>query len=387
MSPRQLVLLIIVYWLSIAAVQASSLVRLNSVTENENGLYVIGNNDPYFVFDLKDIEINSAIEHNKYYWQLPITLKSKAAKNKTIELEVFFDGQTTNDRLAFSPRKHLKFNIDAKQWSVNNGINLPIPDSVRFANNSLLRLDLNGCSNCIVSFNGEPSINANRQAGFVNAKLEKHRNGVTELEQSAVVIPLQKWQRNHIDVEGKVIGVDPFLISPLLDTSTDNLAGIYIEAVTQEQDLDRALFQVFYATETHGFIEAASIYSQVNVTKTNVNIEQTFRFYLPLDFLYQQSPRKEILERIRIDFSNHYSAWSLNKVELIPASKKGQYMAFLPKLLVQAKLQKPSTRQIIKDIVSRLSRDLSFAFVYLLLLLGTSWFFWRSYNIGRGSKR
>lgn len=383
MLRRLTFLLASAYCITIGTLQAASPLARHSISENGDGNYVIGANDPYFVFNHKQDANEQGI---KQYWQLPITLVSKPLTNKIIELEVFFDGQQLNSQRVFSAAKYLRVSIDPQEWAKLGGVTIKLPDDIRFANNSLLRLDINGCSKCEVSLNGPPKLSDTKQADYLAAKVLKYRIGVTELKQELRDIPVAKWGSNDIGANGKIIGNDPFLVSPLLDIDTNNLAGVYFEAVTEQKDVERAVFQLFYATETHGFIEAASIYAQVNAnsdespTADKQASQHTYGWYLPLDFLSKQNPRQEILERIRLDFSNHYAFWTLKKAQLVPESERDNYLDSMPKLLVQAKLQKANTKQVVQDIFSRLSRDLGFLFAYLLLLLATGYFFWRSYH-------
>lgn len=369
---------------------ANSLIDTNSISKNERGHYLIGANDPYFVFD----HSSGGKDNTNRHWLLPLTLVSQTKKNQRIDVEVFFDGKYANNRRVFSPRKYLKFSVESQDWRESSGLNITLPTDVRFSDNSLLRVDLNGCTKCEVSLNAAPRLNAEPSSNYANTKLLQQRNGLNTPEQLIINIPVEQWSRNNIDDQGILTGQDPFMVSPALDTNTNKLAGIYFEVSSKINDAvsnsskhtERAVFQLFYATETHGFIEAASSYARISPHQSSSSeqqkseLEKHYRFYLPLDFLGYQSPKQEILERVRLDFSNLNASWFLSKSELIPESQKKNYIAFLPELHAQKKLQKASLNQVVKNIFSRLGRDLGFLFGYLLLLCGTLYFIWRNYR-------
>ena len=380
--------------------QANDLVAVNSISKTSDGNYLLGSNDPYFVFrhssnngsiDSSDKQ-KASLEDKDRYWLAPIQLLNTPGQNRRIEIEVFFDGEQAGKQHVFSPTNYLRYAVDAQNWSKLNGLNIKLPRGVQFNEDSLLRLDVAGCSGCKLAIKANPNLDKARSASYANTELLQQRNGVAEIGQELISIEPEKWSRNDINNKAKVTGIDPFMISPLLDLSTSNLAGIYFEAFSQEKALSQnkatkpALFQLFYASESHGFIEAASVYAQVHPdnngdsNEQSSDIQNSYRFFLPLDFLAEQSPRRELLERVRLDFSTQAGSWALTNVELVPESKRSNYQSFLPKLRVQSKLQNANGRQILANIVSRLGRDLGFLFFYLLLLSATAYFIWRGFR-------
>ena len=314
-------------------------------------------------------------------------LLADPSNNEVIELEVFFDGQQAEQGRMFSARKQLKLSIDAKQWRQQDGLEIALPENIRFANNTLLRLDFNHCSKCLVALNGAPLMSKNSLDNYAKANIIRSRNGLQSLEDQALNIIPSNWQGHHLDANGKVDGNDPFVVSPPLDIDTNKLAGVYLEisgSGTENTAVTRATFQLFYATEAHDFIEAASIYAKVNSNncpdkhlKSNLSSQKplpTYCVFLALDFLSEQAPAREVLERMRLDFSNKTSLWKIQKVALIPTSEKSEYLAYTPDLLAQSKLQKASKRQLVRNIINRLSRDPWFLVVYTLLLLAVAGF-------------
>jgi len=335
----------------------AALLATNDIEASQVNHYLLGSADPYLVFSSPEI-INNQV-------QLPIKLV-KSAKSSNIELELFFAGKKTAKNYAFDARKRLKLEVSADNWRQLDGIKFDLPKGLSLG--EFIRLDFNDCSEC--EFKIDDQSNA---FSSTSAKVTSVRQGLQALgDQVKPIIESGGWFDHDTNTNGQIIGIDPFIVSPSLDASTEDLAGVYFEITTQSIEKKLTTFQLFYATESHDFIESISQYIELSPQEPGI-----YKFFLPLDFLAKQNPPSRILEQLRLDMVDGIDHWQLHKALLVPSSLQDQYQQWQPNLFVQKKHQKAGKRQILRDILSRLGRDPWFIVLYSLLLITTITLLWR----------
>lgn len=333
--------------------------------------YQIGPGDPYLV--IRSTALPEADSASNKSLILPIKLTKNSAQSESLKLEVFFAGRakdTSNKSLshiAFDARKRIEIQVNRVLWSAADGIQINLPEGVKQELGAYIRVDFNDCTLCVIELQENNAIDQTVPANILSL-----RRGLRPIGDVPRDISVDQWQFNDIDKEGAITGVDPFAISPKLDASTEDLAGIYFELIGADPNAAFAKFQTFFSTESHGFVEGASQYSM----QTNEQGDY-FQLYLPLDFLKSQTPQARILEQVRLDLESGMTSIKINKAQLVPVSLDAQFKEFRPKLLSQSKHQKASKRLIIKNIFKRFSQDLVFMVCYILALFLLATYLWR----------
>ena len=79
------------------------------------------------------------------------------------------------------------------------------------------------------------------------------------------------------------------MISPILDVGTATLGGVQF-SLRAPADVQNANFQLFYATDTHRFIEAASSFVKIPT------LGDWQQFVIPLNFLASEAPAAQVGE-------------------------------------------------------------------------------------------
>lgn len=356
------------------------------VKQLENQRYKLVGNDPFFVLRLAQQDHQ---EQQQRADALLIEL-SLSGGNRAEELnfEVFYKANSEQHEdaqaLSFDALYRFSFSHSSSAFEQPmSRILVALPSALDISTASLVRLDIDGCTGCITDIASIALVNSQTLTPSQAINIRKFYNGVTPISSDGENIELAGWTLNDLDADSvtpngsarlKITGADPYLVSPRLDFATDQLGGVLIN-LSAPPELDDIAVQLFYATDKHGFSEAAS--SLIRVSRDQ--IEQGF--VVPLNFLGTQSPRQRMIERLRLDIdSPSAGSWQLNKVQLLHQSQLAEYSSLVPNRLLQRKIQRARGLDLAFQSLQKIARDKGFIIAYLLLLALTSLYFYRSFR-------
>lgn len=320
-----------------------------------NNEYKVSGSDPYLVFDLSSTIVDFVATTGELEFKLQIN-----NAELPISAEVFF-GQRGQDE--FDPFNRIKFVLSQTS---EGGFKLQVPESHRINEQSLFRLDLNRCRQCVLSA-------ANKLSSAIKADITHVLSGLNQLDPLGQKIALDTWRANDLEQHDGIYsfsGSDPFLVSPELDMDTTDLAGVLFELESFGNHNAIHDFQLFYSSEKHGFIEPASSIFRVQDKAGQVS------FFVPLDFLNKQFPPVQLLNKLRLDFATHsvkpgddaVTQWRIKSVMLVHKNQSDSISHLIPRGMYHFKRQKQSKSQIIASIWSKLWSDWLFMMVWLTLL-------------------
>lgn len=329
--------------------------------------YQLGDTDPYWVFKTLTVEPGSRAI------RLPINIIGVVNNDRDIKLELFFkefDNDTLNSQqpFRFNPLHRLKYLVPASRLNEAESslsIVLVLPEQINQIPNNSLRLDIENCTNCVVNFNQNTDPNITQLAPSMTI------NGAQPIPKENISLNPLQWQLNDLERQGdrlNTVGDDPYLVSPPLNIAASSLGGVLIELTLEPNTAPRstANIQLFYSTEQHSFIEAASTVIKSPSTKDGGTQQN---FFIPLDFISSQNPVMSLLKRLRLDVEQ---LTSVSKITLINKQSAQEYQTLIPSRIYQSKLQYASGRQIIASIFKNLSSDLNFIIFYGLLFVLTA---------------
>jgi hypothetical protein len=292
----------------------------------------------------------------------PSTIVS--GKGDVVFFELFYKVVSdSRESFKFDPNFRIKFKSTMGQIIEQKGIYLDLPQNITLLDQQALRLDIDGCGGCRLSTTesqlfttlNHSEIRENRITPII-----RNHSGVATVEPAGIKLNLDDWNSNHISggpSDFKLDGFDPFFVSPPLNISTQNLAGLYFKVRSPFQT---SAYQVFYATESHQFIESASSILELPTNKDGVS-----EFFIPMRFLSEQQPIQNTLNRIRFDIvaSDELKPqpWSVEELMVVPHSKFNHYKKYIPARLLQRKQQKSSVTQLLIGSIERVFSDLLFA--------------------------
>ena len=371
--------------------------------------YQIGRSDPYWIFDALDLDPELRT------LQLPITLNAASLSNggksnEDIELEVFYKPQennsnTNNGKILFNPFHKLKYSFAIEKLSELGPaliITIILPKEIEYSENSKLRLDINNCSGCEIDFakenSGTNKTNEDLSGNLKNIRLTPSvvMDGIKLMETPTLELNHTAWRLHdlkRIEDRLKIIGNDPYLLSPQFAISTSTLGGVLvklsfgdetneleatgkkvlIEKLASEAKTSLANIQLFYRTELHPFTEEAS--TIVGVPLINDGIEQSF--FIPLDFISTQKPIAELLTGLRLDFDQ---ISQLNSISLVDKETAQKYRPLIPSKFYQRKFQHANLRLLASTTFKNLTQDLGFIIFYAVLLILVAIGFRRAYT-------
>ena len=186
-------------------------VVVNDVKEASGQQYVISGPDPYVIFNPKST--------NDQHGRALIIDLGEDVKNTPLEL--FFE----SDNDVFNPHYKLSFVADRFPSA------LLIPDEVDISASTRLRLDINQCSECTVNFKNIPALRYDL-AGLTLIEPERVQNGLKRLSESNLVITHDDWRLNSLNgviSDFEISGSDPYLVTPPLSISTDQVWAAYFK--------------------------------------------------------------------------------------------------------------------------------------------------------------
>lgn len=348
--------------------------ELNGITAQDNNNFNIVGPDPYFIFSpLNDVE-------QPNYIVLNFKLEAAKRANNQIPMELFFKSPV-NTKDHFDPFYKLKFNIDPLTIKdKGQRFALAIPKTLAFTSGDKMRLDLDDCQGCRIEMLDYPKLVSTPSTGTVIVEPYRMLDGLIAIDTTGRKLATLNWRlkdMNHSNNIHVVSGGDPYIISPTLDSETANLSGVYVELVAISNQQQRSNFQLFYATEFHGFIERASTFVSVKPSDYGA-----VKFVVPLDFLNSGIPKNKSIQRLRLDFPQDQlgSKWRIEEITLIHKEQMADFQELIPHRRLENKFQRPSKLGFIGQIITKITSDLGFTLGYLLLLLLTGFGFWRAFR-------
>ena len=335
--------------------------------------------DPYLTFE------PYTSESNGQFLQLNLRIDNLPESLDPVPFELFFSASSSaphvsSNDLVFDPRYRLRIQVPRSQFMQDETwFTVPLPE-VR-PRSAQFRLDFERCDPCSVTVLSHPKVVLTASNDILLADVTRVYNGVRRLDKDRLTLPLTGWDLH--DMEGDLTGLsstglDPFITSPVIDLSTEELGGIVVtlsRALAAASDyLD---FQLFYATERHGFRADAS-----TLVRLETDLSNQYRFFIPLRFLSEERPNDQIVERIRIDFLPEASnnLWHIKEIMAISKDTLADYEALTPALILVNKQQRAGKRQLLLNVVTKITTDLPFTLFYLILLIGTSAVVWRRFK-------
>ena len=357
-SASRVRLIFAVLALSLASQSFAEVLKTHHLKSQEENSYKVSGADPYLV-----LNPTGKAENAKF---LLVNLNSaKPIK----QLQLYFN--PTAD--SFDPW----YRLDFKEIKKTGRIALKLPSSINLKSNTPLRVDIDACNACLIEFSNTIQFSENNNDLEELSPTEVY-NGIESVPSNGKTLALDDWQFNSINgslEQFEIEAIDPYLVSPKLNLGTENLAAIYFQIQLPENSNISNDFQLFYATENHGFSEQAS--SHIRAQNTS---EAQLELLFPVDFLSQQIPSDRMLDRIRIDIPLISGAWSVTNVSLISDSQFSEFEHLMPSQLIQNKRQKARGLSLIKNTVSNIFSDLGFSLSYLLLITLVSIGFFRAYK-------
>ncbi|MEO0368001.1 MAG: hypothetical protein AAF197_04355 [Pseudomonadota bacterium] len=336
-------------------------VSVNAAKPLGTNRYEISGNDDFFVFRSDDLGVEDSRLSLPFYFE-------RLGQNEEVMITLFFQGRKIAERFRFSSSAKAVFNFAAQE---DGSMTVSLPSTVLDSLGEFVRIDVDHCNACQLSL-GQ---NQRGSANVIKGDMTLLRTGENALAKTEVIQLNDQWSRNAISETGEVLGADPYLVSPYLDVATDNLAGVYLELMQSDAEYSEHNLQFFYATEGHGFVEAASTIFRV---KTQDGV--TAKVFLNLDFLASGNPSRATIERIRLDFDGAGGNWQLLAVEMVALQDRGDYQAYRPAKLRVSKMQTPSKADLVNGIWSRLTADPVFLLLYLFGILGVAVFTLRGWR-------
>jgi len=361
----------LLYSLPVVALSVAPL-EVHDIRAEDNSRYILTGPDSYFRFSA----INN--EERPRYLILNFKLESES-DYEFVKMELFFKARAADEN-HFDPFYRVRFNVDTAILSSQaSAIAIAIPNTPTTGSRPM-RLDIDSCKQCRFQLVSYPKLTSNLPANIKLIQPYNVINGLQEIPEEGQQLATENWLLKDLahSASGVAIdGNDPFMISPLLDASTSEFGGILFDLTSTDISVKSYNFQLFYATEFHGFTEQASTRVRAKSKETG-----SVKFVVPLEFLGKEHPKSVFLQRLRLDFPEDQSEahWRLNNVTLLHRSQMEQYRTLVPKRRLEVKRQRATGFGLIRKVILRVFSDTTFILSYLILLLLTASGFWRYYR-------
>lgn len=358
-------------WLTVCfAVTAKALqspvLESNDVVQTESA-WKINGVDPYFVLPL---EPNNTASQK--FIEIPISIEN--FKRDSVTIELFYAPTPDHAETKYDPLKRIRFDLELPLKQ--NRLVLSLPDEFILPKTVTVRLDIDGCEGCTISNLGNARFIPTLASPENAIDIEPHHiiDGVNSISEQGLTVPLNNWLSNDFietDFGYQINGGDPYLISPIFDAAINDLGGLLLELETNQATNDITDFQLFYATEQHRFIEAASTIFRVQ------NQQGKIRVFLPFDFLKSQPNPSKLLRQLRLDIAQfsvfakqnaQQSQWKIKNVKLVNAAQAKEYQRLIPSDLFESKSQRIGKRQTLKGIFNKFVKDWLFSVFYFTLI-------------------
>jgi len=350
-------------------------IQTHNIAAYTDNQFQVNGPDPFITFS--SIDLQGASNTNEAILLIDIEFDSATVNHSQIPMELFFKPSEEPSSDHFDPMYRIKFLVQTA--NSKSPFALALPRSADIRTNNKMRLDLEQCSGCRFTLRSLPTLVQTRPTEVELVKPQRVYNGINKLGSEGLTVSTVGWSAKGLaksDNGLQIDGADPYLISPPLDASTEELGGVHFRLSNSDKQLHSQDFQLFYATERHGFIEGASTVLRA------IADQGTFEFVVPLSFLNKEHPRQNVIERLRLDLAGGEptSFWKLDQVTLLHTSQLEAYSNYIPKRRLEAKQQRASGFRLIAKSISKVASDLVFTVAYLLLLLATAFGFWRAYR-------
>ncbi len=356
--------------------------QLNDIKAlSENSFLLIGK-DPYLSFTPLSAGHDNA---EAKLLTLNFQLKPGSDAPDDVRMELFFKESTSQAAPYFDSNYRMSFSVPKAHLNSNTPtFTIALPDNWPSGSTQRLRLDINGCAGCNFKALSYPNLSS-RHLDTENRVIitPSHVfNGLTPISPDGIDITNNDWHLNDLERKNSQLtltGGDPFLVSQALNIDTNELGGVQIHlratpTINKAQD-----FQLFYASEKHGFVEGASTSLRVDP-----NADNEFKFIVPLAFLSSEKPQVKNLARIRLDLDGRVNqteaSWVIEKIKLVHYSELANKTHLIPRSRITNKRQRAHGFKLVMKSLNKIGSDIGFSIAYLLLLLTTALCFWRSYN-------
>ena len=373
-------------------VGSTALTHSDSVETLGSGRYRIVGPDPFFELALsteprleQPIDTNTqniSLDQSDRILLINLTAEGQQLPEK-LPLEVFFRANLGPQGNIYDPLHHLSFSVMTADLNAKSGrLAVQLPKQVRLDGLPSIRLDINACNACSVKIEEMPRVRENNLNTEELDKLavvtvEHFQVGANALGTEGLLLDIADWQVNDIErteMKLRISGDDPYFESPPLYLATTNLGGLLIK-ITPPADLKSVDYQLFYATNTHAFIEAASNLTRVPVANSNTD------FIIPLHHLSKDTQGINLLEGLRLDIDSASEGdWTIEKIQILTLAQMDQHRALVPNRLLQRKPERAPAWQILTNSLRKISSDLGFSLTYGLLLLLTGFGFVRAFR-------
>jgi len=335
---------------------SSSDIVTNDLQTTAVGQYKVTGPDPYIIFNAQqqaDLASHLVLDLGMGLSNMP--------------LELFFSGK--ND--IFDP--YYRLNFIAPSFPVA----LALPQNVTLTSSPRLRLDVVQCPDCTIEFSDQAILSDSSADGVLVEPISV-RNGTHKLAVDDKAITTNDWRLN--DLNGsyssfEISGNDPYIVSPRLDTSTHQFAGVYFKLKAPRSGEIWNNYQLFYQTDRHPFTVQASSTLRIPDSQTSIT-----EFMIPLEFLSKERPSDSVLERIRLDLPEIPGQWAIIEARLIHQDRANQLKDLVPAQLSHTKRQRARRLSLLKKSLSNVASDLGFSICYALLLALTCFLFLRAYR-------
>lgn len=367
----KLALILVVTALTSLTTKADSAIfNVHDLKVSADDGFVVDGSDPFWVLPLS----NTASVSEDDIRVLTFSILPVAMSDEELSLELFYNafsqGEENDQRgLAFDPLYRFNVTVARAELEVSSGkLAIDLPKHLDIDGQPAVRIDLNNCADCALKI-GRTAALVSRdrlQTGYTQSNIDNLHNGASSIADSKMAARLSDWRTNDMQINGTNMHVtdgDPYLVSPKLNTDTRNLGGVQF-SLTSPSSINMAEYQLFYATDAHGFIEAASSIIQVP------SRDGQHTFVVPLDFLSTEQPRARVLKQLRLDFDSHAAGdWQLGSATLIDNQQLADLSKQLPARLLERKLQRAHGLGLVKKAAGKVLNDTWFSLMYFALLI------------------
>lgn len=367
---------------SLASALTSPSYQAHDIERTSKNTFLIQGNDPYILFSPLFVGTNEA---EAKHLSLNFQLESGSLAPDSVAMELFFKPITLQANSLFDPNYRIRFSVPKAHLNSDTPrFVIALPENWQAADTTKsLRLDINGCSTCRFQALSYPSLLSTSQEPSSTLTITPSEvfNGLIKLEADGLNITSGPWLLNDLTrTETKLTqrGGDPFIVSTPLELSTEQFGGVYIRLRSEADVGDAQDFQLFYATESHGFIEQASTSLRVSP-----NTDNQYEFVVPLSFLSSEQPPAHRLSRLRLDLDGRSGdtekSWVLENFELLHSQKLKAKIDLIPGDRITNKRQRARGFKLVAKSLKKIGSDIGFVIGYLLLLLVSAFAIRRSY--------
>jgi len=339
------------------AFDADAAWTLHDIQKHPHGVFMMTGPDPYWISPMVHIPIHSV---HGFFGDLQIESCSGP-----LMIQLFWDTDST----AYSEIGSYRFpgNPDP---SGTMAFWLPFDSewlkraSMQSSRIRTLRMDIESSHPCMVRIRQLGIARSPRPdlAAWIPAEI---RYPVLERDIPSDVSEFGQWQPHDLEFDDdgfwRVIGEDPFWVSPVLNLSLRRVKAIAVEMRFSHIGSRKSVpFQVFWKTYGFDFDEKRSFRFRVAPREGGV------RYVLPLETL----PQEELLQHIRIDLDGCPECHARIVSMKFLSGEIGSYVDQVPRQITYALGRNIYGRRLLEDIWANLRRDPGFLLFYFACLVG-----------------